>query len=182
MIGLNVWAELVGALWLLIPAYAANGWPPLANGKKPIDGGRTWTDGRRIFGDSKTIEGFALGIGAGTFYGAIESYLYPTFNMYAGFWGVTLPPMTLFVGFMLALGALVGDLAGSFIKRRLNMRSGANAPGLDQLNFIVGAIVFSAAFTHISLPMIAIMLVLTLFVHRAVCMIGYAMNFKKVPW
>ena len=179
---MDIWVELIGALWLLIPAWAANGWPPMARGKRPIDGGRMLWDGRRIFGDSKTIEGFALGVGMGTFYGAIESYLFPGFNAYAGMWGVTLPGMSLLVGFMLAFGALVGDLAGAFIKRRLGMPPGADAPGLDQLNFIVGAIIFAAVFTPISIPMAAIMLVLTPVVHRAVCIIGHALRFKKVPW
>lgn len=179
---MNIWVELVGALWLLIPAYAANGWPPMARGRRPIDGGRTWRDGRRIFGDSKTIEGFTVGVAAGTFYGLIESYLYPSFSAYAGAWGASLPLMTPFVGFMIALGAMTGDLVGSFIKRRLGMGSGQDAPGLDQLNFIVGAIVFGAAFTQISLAMMLIMLVLTPAIHRFVCMVGYALKFKKVPW
>jgi CDP-2,3-bis-(O-geranylgeranyl)-sn-glycerol synthase len=77
---------------------------------------------------------------------------------------------------------MTGDLVGSFIKRRLGMGSGTDAPGLDQLNFIVGAIVFSAAFTQISLVMMIIMLILTPAIHRFVCMVGYALNFKKVPW
>lgn len=179
---MDIWVELISALWLLVPAYAANGWPPLARGKRPIDGGRNWRDGRRIFGDSKTIEGFLLGVLVGTLYGLIESFLYPSFNTYAGFWGISLPPMTLFVGFMIALGALCGDLAGSFIKRRLGMKSSADAPILDQLNFVVGAIVFSFAFTHISIWMIAIMLFITLFIHRFVCIIGYLLKFKRVPW
>jgi len=179
---MDIWLELVGALWLLIPAYAANAWPPMARGKIPIDCGKKLSDGNRIFGDSKTIEGFAIGVIAGTFYGAIETYLYPSLNAYAGLWGASLPTMSLFIGFMIAFGALTGDLAGAFIKRRFGMKPGTDAPILDQLNFIVGAIVFSAAFTHISLPMIAIMLVVTPIVHRLVCMIGYALKLKKVPW
>lgn len=179
---MDIWIELVGALWLLVPAYAANGWPPFARGTRPIDGGRLWRDGGRLFGDGKTIEGFALGVAAGTFYGGIESWLYPGFNAYAGMWGASLPPMSPFIGFMIAVGALTGDLVGAFIKRRLGMPRGADAPGLDQLNFIVGAIVFSAAFTRVSIPMIIIMLILTPAIHRFVCIIGHALNFKKVPW
>lgn len=179
---MDIWVELIGALWLLIPAWAANGWPPLAGGRRLIDGGRLWRDGRPIFGSGKTVEGFALGLGAGTLYGLIESYLYPSFNSYAGMWGAALPLMTPLVGFMIALGAMVGDLCGSFIKRRLGMPPGSSAPVLDQLNFVVGAVIFAAALTRITVPMAAIMLVLTLFVHRAVCAAGWALKFKKVPW
>ena len=179
---MEIWVALVGALWLLIPAYAANGWPPLAHGRMAIDRGRTMADGRRIFGGSKTIEGFVVGVAAGTFYGIIESYLYPGFNLYASMFGVSLPLMTPFIGFMIAFGALVGDLGGAFIKRRLGMPSGSDAPGLDQLNFIVGAIIFSFAFTRITIPMAIIMLLLTPLIHRFVCIIGHALKFKKVPW
>ena len=42
---------------------------------------------------------------------------------------------------MLAIGSLLGDLVGSFIKRRLDIGRGAKAPILDQYNFIGGALI-----------------------------------------
>lgn len=174
--------ELLKAFWILIPAYAANGFPPLAKGKHPMDFGRKFFDGRRLLGDGKTFEGFTLGLIAGTAYGMLETILYPSINAYANLYGVSFPYMSVIIGFMIALGALCGDLAGSFVKRRLRMPRGADAPLLDQLNFVVGAIVFAYAFTQISLAMILIMLVITPIIHRFVCIIGHLLKLKQVPW
>jgi CDP-2,3-bis-(O-geranylgeranyl)-sn-glycerol synthase len=178
----DLWLELVSTFWILIPAYAANGFPPFARGKRPIDFGKRLADGHRIFGNGKTIEGFVLGMAAGIFYAGVLSWLAPTLNAYAAIWGVTLPRMSLFIGFMIALGALIGDLAGSFIKRRLGLARGTSVLFLDQLNFVVGALLFAYAFTQITLWMVVIALIITPALHRLVCMIGYALGLKGVPW
>jgi CDP-2,3-bis-(O-geranylgeranyl)-sn-glycerol synthase len=123
-----------------------------------------------------------LGVAAGTGIGALETFLYPALNAYANPLGFSLPPMSLFVGFMIALGSMVGDSAGSFVKRRLGMQSGADAPFMDQLNFIVGAIIFSFAFTRITAWMIFFMVIVTPAIHRVACIIGYRLGLKKVPW
>ena len=71
---------------------------------------------------------------------------------------------------------------GSFLKRRVDMERGADAPLLDQLNFIVGATVFAYLFTEITAGMILFMLVVTPLIHRAACMAGYKLGVKRVPW
>jgi CDP-2,3-bis-(O-geranylgeranyl)-sn-glycerol synthase len=176
------WRDFVFAWWILLPAYAANMFPTLAHGKRPIDFGRAFFDGRRLFGNGKTWEGLGFGVFMGTLIGALEMALAPGLNAYAAEFGLTLPVMTLFVAFMIALGALTGDLAGSFLKRRLGMERGADAPLLDQLNFIVGATVFAYFFTSITPGMILFMLVVTPAIHRAACIAGYKLGVKKVPW
>ncbi|RLF37739.1 MAG: CDP-2,3-bis-(O-geranylgeranyl)-sn-glycerol synthase, partial [Thermoplasmata archaeon] len=42
---------ILQAIWIFLPAYAANGGALLVGGGLPIDLGRKWRDGRRIFGD-----------------------------------------------------------------------------------------------------------------------------------
>lgn len=178
----DLFVEFIKAFWILFPAYAANGFPPLARGTRPIDFGKKFFDGRRILGDGKTWEGFALGLFIGSLVGILEAYLYPDLNAYANLFDVSLPKMDVFIGFLIAFGALCGDLAGSFIKRRLGMERGADAPGLDQLNFVVGAILFVYWFTEISIWMILIMLIVTPVIHRIASIIGYVLKFKQVPW
>ena len=46
------------------------------------------------------------------------------------------------IGFLLGFGALVGDALGSFLKRRLGIGRGKPAPFLDQLDFIIVALIF----------------------------------------
>ena len=178
----DLWIEFVKALLIILPAYAANGFPPLANGRKPIDLNRKWNDRNRIFGGGKTIEGFALGILAGSSVGALEAFLYPELNAYATQFGVTLPLITLFIGFMISLGALCGDLGGSFIKRRLELKRGADVPLLDQWNFIIGATLFAMWFTEITVWMLLIMLLITPVIHRIANIIAYRLKIKKEPW
>lgn len=174
--------EFASALWIILPAYAANGFPPLAGGRIPMDFKRNWIDGERVFGDGKTIEGFSLGLAIGTAVGILEALLYPYLNAYAGRFGAHLPTMNIFIGFLIPLGALCGDLAGSFIKRRFRMPRGADAPALDQLNFVVGAVFFAYFFTEISFWMVVIMALMTPIIHRTANIIAYGLRIKKVPW
>ncbi|MEM5814365.1 MAG: CDP-2,3-bis-(O-geranylgeranyl)-sn-glycerol synthase [Candidatus Aenigmatarchaeota archaeon] len=176
------WKDFAFAWWILFPAYAANMFPTLARGRWPIDFGRNFSDGRRLFGDGKTWEGLGFGVLMGTLIGALEIALAPGLNAYAAQFGLALPEMNLFVAFMIALGALTGDLAGSFLKRRMGMERGADAPLLDQLNFIVGATAFAYLFTSITPGMILFMLVVTPVIHRGACIAGYKLGVKKVPW
>ncbi|NIM46650.1 MAG: CDP-2,3-bis-(O-geranylgeranyl)-sn-glycerol synthase [Candidatus Aenigmarchaeota archaeon] len=178
----DLFVEFVKSLLIIFPAYAANGFPPLAKGEKPMDLKRKWFDNRRIFGDGKTFEGFGFGLFSGFVIGALEAYLYPDLNAYAMFFGVQLPLINLFIGFMIALGALCGDLAGSFLKRRFKLKRGADVPLLDQWNFIIGAVLFTFWFTEITIWMFLIMLLITPIFHRIANIIAHKIRVKKEPW
>lgn len=178
----DLFVEFVKALFILFPAYAANGFPLLARGHRPIDMKRNWFDKKRIFGDGKTFEGFGFGLFAGFVIGALESYLYPDLNSYAMQYGVKLPLINLSIAFLIALGALSGDLAGSFIKRRLGLKRGSDVPLLDQWNFIIGTVLFVCWFTGITIWMFLIMLVITPIVHRTANIIAHRIKIKKEPW
>lgn len=179
----NLLSEFIFALWIIMPAYIANMFPPLAGGKIPIDLKRNWIDGKRIFGNGKTFEGFGLAVFIGTLIGTSQAYLYSYVNNYTiEFSATRLPDMTLFIAFAIAFGAMFGDLAGSFIKRRIGMERGADAPLLDQLNFVVGALLFSYWFTQISFWMIIIIFLVTPIAHRLACMIGHWLKVKREPW
>lgn len=174
--------ELIKALWLLLPAYFANAAPVIARGRSTVDFGKNWIDKKRIFGDSKTIEGFVVGVLAGFFAGAVQLLLVqPQLAGYFDF-GAQIPEMSLFLAFMISIGALVGDLAGSFIKRRFDLPPGTDAPVLDQLNFIFGAAFFAMWFVPITIEMFFLMLITTPVVHRLANIIAYKMKAKKVPW
>ena len=174
--------ELVKALLIIFPAYAANGFPPLARGSLPIDFNRKLWDGKRIFGDGKTIEGFSIGLLAGTFVGVLESMAQPSINSYAAVWNVQIPMMTFLIGLMISLGSLFGDLGGSFIKRRMGFKRGKEVLFLDQWNFIIGSILFAFLFTEITVWMVAIMLSITLIIHRIANIVGHKLKVKREPW
>ncbi|RZN63073.1 CDP-2,3-bis-(O-geranylgeranyl)-sn-glycerol synthase [Methanonatronarchaeum sp. AMET6-2] len=172
---------IVTALWLVIPAYVPNSTAVLFKGKIPIDLNRDLWDGKRILGDGKTFRGFVGGGVCGTLAGLIQIYLggplsLPTFNE------------NILIVASLAFGALLGDMAASFFKRRLNKKRGAPFPLVDQLDFLVGAllltiILYPGWFTeNFTLPIIAVVFVLTPIIHITVNYFGYKMGVKNEPW
>lgn len=85
-------------------------------------------------------------------------------------------------GFLLSLGALTGDLAGSFIKRRLNISRGYPAPGLDQLDFITGAIILSSIIYIPPLEIVITTILVTPAIHLLANIAGYMLKLKREPW
>ncbi|HZD43512.1 MAG TPA: CDP-archaeol synthase, partial [Methanomicrobiales archaeon] len=99
-----------------------------------------------------------------------------------------LPPQTYLTIVLLATGALLGDLAKSFFKRRLGKKRGEQWPIADQYDLVVGAFVLLFIFdpgwvlTYVT-PLIALwILIITPLLHRVVNIIGYLMGVKEVPW
>ncbi|MEM4587082.1 MAG: CDP-2,3-bis-(O-geranylgeranyl)-sn-glycerol synthase [Candidatus Jordarchaeales archaeon] len=85
-------------------------------------------------------------------------------------------------GFLLSLGALTGDLVGSFIKRRLNLDRGTPAPGLDQLDFIAGAILLSSWFYLPPVEVLLVVVIVTPVIHLLANAGAYVLRLKKEPW
>jgi CDP-2,3-bis-(O-geranylgeranyl)-sn-glycerol synthase len=121
---------ILQTLYFLFPPMVANASPVLLKGGHPLDHGRFYRDGNRLFGDGKTYEGFIVGFAAGSSVAIIEATL------------SSFPVESTITGSFMAVGALLGDLFGAFVKRRLGMQRGAPAPLLDQLDFILGAYLF----------------------------------------
>jgi CDP-2,3-bis-(O-geranylgeranyl)-sn-glycerol synthase len=175
----------------MLPAYLPNPFAAVFGGGKPIDGGRTLKDGRRIIGDGKTYRGLFSGIFFGTLAGCIQIWLSSK-----GFeiLGVQMPvfgpdfPSAFKVVLALACGSLFGDMFKSFFKRRLGMERGASFPLIDQLDFVIGAWVFTylAApewFTsNFTPPIMITVLVVTPLLHLSTNIIGYIAGIKKEPW
>lgn len=85
-------------------------------------------------------------------------------------------------GFLLSLGALTGDLVGSFIKRRLNLDRGSPAPGLDQLDFIVGAVMLSSWLYLPPMEVLVVLILVTPAIHLLANAGAYFLRLKKEPW
>jgi len=164
-------AELIAqALYLILPAYCANAIPVLFGGGLPMDFGKKFIDGKPLFGAHKTFRGFFSGLFIGTLIGIVQSSL-PIFQ-----------PPQIFLGFILSLGALTGDLVHSFIKRRLNLPPGASFPVADQLDFVIGALLFSLFISPPSLPVALVILVVTPPIHLSTNYIAYRLGVKKEPF
>jgi len=161
---------IVEALKFIFPAYCANGTPVLAGGGTKMDFGRNFVDGKRIFGNNKTFRGFFFGWGVGFGVGILEGLVFG-FQNYPVLFAVLIP-----------LGALLGDLTGAFIKRRIGIKPGGLLPIVDQIDFVVGAVVFSLPLALISWEVAATVLLITPPIHLFTNFLAYKMKLKKNPW
>jgi CDP-2,3-bis-(O-geranylgeranyl)-sn-glycerol synthase len=182
---------IIKAFWLMLPAYLPNSFAAVFGGGKPIDGGRTFKDGRRILGEGKTYRGLFSGIFFGVLAGSIQIWLNSS-----GFeiLGIEMPAFgqdylnALKVVFALACGSLFGDMFKSFFKRRMGMKRGASLPLVDQLDFVIGAWVFTYLtapewFVSNFTPQIMItVLIISPILHLTTNIIGYFTGIKKEPW
>src|SRR3989344_5366712 len=124
---------LAGVILYLAPMYFANSSAMLLGGKTPLDLGKKFPDGRPIFGKGKTFKGFFFGTLIGTLAAFVINLLFEAQV-------ASLLPDYMLLGFLLSLGAILGDMAGSFLKRRIGMAPGKPAFFLDQLDFVAGGI------------------------------------------
>ncbi|MFH0971885.1 MAG: CDP-2,3-bis-(O-geranylgeranyl)-sn-glycerol synthase [Candidatus Micrarchaeota archaeon] len=178
--------DLIEIILFIFPAYIANSAPVILSGWGPLDRNANFF-GKRLFGDSKTIRGTLGGLAAGLAVGALFSYFMPFYlREYAV--GEKLISYTvdqkLIITSLMVLGAILGDLAGSFFKRRLNIGPGEPLFVTDQLLFILTAVIFSSLYRglFVSIYDLLVILGITLIVHVAANMIAHKLNLKKVPW
>lgn len=199
------------------PAYLANTgamlfgkWLPdkfgLENHK--IDGGRIHSDGNRLLGDGKSWEGL---FGGGVLSGLLvmlahwlwdgdgmasdRPFIDPILTADPGdwFWIGGEWGAAFVVGFTLGFACMLGDMAGSYVKRRRGLKRegevSSQAPLLDTLPFAV--FIFAAAgllysgevMMHEDLwTAIFGIIVLTPVIHRSFNVLGYRLGLKSVPY
>jgi CDP-2,3-bis-(O-geranylgeranyl)-sn-glycerol synthase len=161
--------ELLIALVIYFPAFTANGSAPFVRRGHPIDFNKNFFDGRRIFGDGKTFEGLLVSLTFGTIIGVII----------ARFWGVS----WIFISFVESLAAMLGDMTGAFIKRRLNIPRGGRALGLDQLDFVLGSsLALVLLHVNIELCQFLFIILIAFIMHILTNNVAYRLKIKSVPW
>lgn len=182
----GIFYVIVSALWLMLPAYIANPTAAFFGSGRfgkvvPLDMGKT-IHGKRILGDGKTVRGTASGLACGI----ITAVLQTGAAMYLG--------MSAFAAFSPAAmicmpaGALLGDMAKSFFKRRLGYERGASLLLVDQLDFVAGAWLLTYIFARgwfesgFSIPVVIVVLIVTPLLHRLTNIMGYMIKVKKEPW
>ena len=172
---------LFNSMIYILPAYVANASACVFGGGTPLDMGINFIDGKRLIGNGVSYRGTFFGLLCGTITAILEGIIANSnilgdtafyFNTFE--WA--------YIGFLLSLGALFGDMFGSFIKRRLGLAQGKPAPVLDQLGFVVFAILFAYPFAPISPDKIIVLLIITPIIHLSANVIAYKLGLKDVWW
>ncbi len=210
-------ALLIFSLLFIVPAYISNASMVITGGGKPIDGGRNFRDGRRILGNHKTWNGLKgplyIGIPISFLIFLLfnilwlpikdviieataqgQYILYDEIRVFQYYFiGGQFPInfLILISRIMLAsYGATIGDLFGSFLKRRFNIESGAPFWVVDQLDFVLMALLFVSIPGFISpqlflLPdiyIIIFLIILTPAISVIANTVAYVIGLKDVPW
>ncbi len=176
--------KILETLWILLPAYTPNNFAVIFGGGKPIDLGKNFVDGRRILGDGKTFRGFFFGLVGGLTVAHVQLAIerIANFRIYSSLsYGEFLVLVAL-----LSSGALIGDMIGSFLKRRLGIERGGKAPILDQLDFLVFSLLiasnFNAFWKIFDWGTLIIALLITPPLHVLTNRLAYLLKLKDVPW
>lgn len=181
---------LLFALWFFLPAGLANAAPPLANKipwleklNIPVDGNKTFR-GKRIFGDHKTLRGFVVGTLVGVLVVALQILLASNIDWFANLSDSVdyRDIATIFLGALLGFGALFGDALESFLKRQLNIKSGDSLFVLDQIDYILGGLLFSALFVSLSAYDYLTILLVWGLLHPVGSTLGWLLKLKDKPF
>ncbi|MEM0240807.1 MAG: CDP-2,3-bis-(O-geranylgeranyl)-sn-glycerol synthase [Candidatus Nezhaarchaeales archaeon] len=157
---------VISSIVFILPAYIANMTPlivaKIIPKRRPMDLGKYWFDGRRVLGDSKSIEGFISGVLSGLLVGLFLS--------------------DALRGFLMGLGAMIGDVLGSFVKRRLGVAQGEPVLFLDQYFFVLVALLlcYSSGYT-LTLEHLLVILVATPILHTSSNYVAYLLGIKQRP-
>jgi CDP-2,3-bis-(O-geranylgeranyl)-sn-glycerol synthase len=172
--------NLLRVLLFILPAYIANATPVLFGGGTPVDFKRKFIDRERLLGDGKTWRGLLAGLFFGSLTGLVESILCSSAVLPLSLCLDFLP-----LGFVLSLGTMLGDLGGSFIKRRMRIKRGHPSLILDQLSFLLFALLLSLPYLpagFLSLDSVVFLIVLTYLLHVVTNLLANRLGLKKVPW
>jgi CDP-2,3-bis-(O-geranylgeranyl)-sn-glycerol synthase len=171
----EIMIAIAAAIWFIFPAYCANAAPVIFGGGPQMDFSKRFLDGKPFLGSHKTWRGFFAGLIVGTLVGLAQTIIYKQFLFEYG----TQFSYSIFLGFVLSLGALTGDLIESFIKRRLSRSPGSSLPVADQIDFILGAFLFSIPVSPPSLSAALIILLITIPIHLLTNLGAALLNMKN---
>jgi CDP-2,3-bis-(O-geranylgeranyl)-sn-glycerol synthase len=172
--------EILKIFWFFLPAGIANMSPVLFKWLNflnyPVDFGKKLNK-KPILGKNKTFRGLITGVLMSIIFTYIQILLYPN-TKYISLINYS-ETNFIFLGFLLGFGALFGDLTKSFFKRQLNIKPGKSWIIFDQLDWIIGAIVFTIFYIKLSVAQILIAIILFGILHPIVNLIGYLIKIKK---
>lgn len=179
--------EMVGAVYLFLPAYLANMMPVFAARLKilqrlryPIDTGLRW-HGQELFGKNKTVRGFVVG-SSGAFAVGVLQYLFASEMAFLSVVDYSSLAFTLVLAILLGLGALVGDCVKSFFKRQLGKKPSTSWLGADQIDYALGGVLFMLILVRPSLTVLLTILIFSPLASALANLVGYWFNVKKVWW
>lgn len=177
------------ALFYALPIFVANSCatltlsiPLIKDRRTPIDFGQSWR-GKRILGDGKSFQGLFFGTFmsavVGVFqYGIFKNWTFEHVKYLNESSLVRVVILALFLGF----GALFGDIVKSFFKRRIGITRGNPWVPFDQLDFLIGGVIFGSLVYFPGWEVILTLAIITPLGHFLSNICAYYLGLKDVWW
>ena len=161
---------IFNAFLFIFPAYVANACALVLGFGSPIDKGKIYKDGKPLLGKGKTWRGLYTGIFCGVLTGIVLYNIFPiTDNAF-------------FLSLLLSIGALSGDVFFSFLKRRIGIKRGQAFPFFDQVDFLIGAVIFAAPILLPSWETLVFLFIVTPILHLATNFTAFVLGMKDKPY
>lgn len=175
---------IVQCLYLMLPAYFANMAPVIIKDSFkrlaiPLDMNKKLNN-NPIFGKNKTVRGFLSGIIFALVVAYIQHFLY-NYELFRG-WSLINYHDWFRLGFLMGMGAMLGDLGESFIKRRLNLKPGERFIPWDQIDFVIGAILLIYPIVKLTWPKILIIIIGSFILHIIVNHLAFYLKIRDEKW
>ncbi|MDD3284240.1 MAG: CDP-archaeol synthase [Patescibacteria group bacterium] len=167
-------------IWLFLPASIANITASIFRSVNflnyPIDFGFKFRE-KPLLGKNKTFRGFLFGVLIAIFCVFLQKFFYASTISISmiDYSNINI----VLLGFLLGFGALFGDSFKSFFKRQKNIDSGKSWIPFDQIDWIVGAVIFVSFYVNLSFKDCAIAIIFFGAIHPIFNLIGYVLGFQK---
>jgi CDP-2,3-bis-(O-geranylgeranyl)-sn-glycerol synthase len=181
--------DILFALWFFAPAGIANSVPVFAAHIKsleklagPIDGGKSYR-GKRILGANTTFRGLVSAVIAGIAIGGLQIVIYNN-NQWVSAIVDRLDYSSLSIlllGGLLGTGAIIGDAIKSFFKRQVGVASGKSWFPFDQIDYVIGGIIFSMGYVILDVKTYLLILGFYLILHLATVYVGWLLKLRTDP-
>jgi len=180
---INIVFLMLQSFYFMLPAYFANMAPVIFRKMKfldiPIDFNKK-INKNPILGKNKTYRGLFFGILLSIITAFIQFMLIKN-ELFRNISIIEYDNWILF-GFCMGFGALLGDSIKSFFKRRANISSGKPWPFFDQIDYIIGSFLITKIFFDISLDIMIMSTVLSVFLTILINNIAYILKIRDEPW
>jgi len=150
-----------------LPVYVSNMIPVVLGGGITLDE----LFNAHIFGNHKTLRGLIAGIVGGILTGFLLGYFFGNIYVFT------------FIGFISGIGTMCGDLIGSFLKRRMEIKEGENSPFDSTVYILCPLLLFIIYFPNLlNLIDVLIIIILSILLHIITNRIAFWLKLKNVPW
>lgn len=179
---MNIGLLLLKTIYFMLPIYFANMSPVIFRRffkflAVPLDFGKK-INGKRILGENKTVRGVIFATVAAAIIFFVQKELYSV-NFFHSISVINYDVQFLLSGVLMGFGAILGDSVKSFFKRRFDIKPGQPWIPFDQLDFVLGGILFTMIFFIPLIEIIITAIILSPILHLIVNYTGYLLRIRK---